>query len=318
MNIAELYDQVAQLGFERALEDVNRFYLTLNRALLQVAKVRPTIKPYIINHKPLENLIKQESFTPIDKESELVFEAENAKSFYFEADGFGIVYIERYVPKSKNIVVHDSEELENQWVCIGHVELESPHGGFVPYKGLIKDHLGKCVQGLIRMRFSGEYLYSVRNIALYKHLLSGDAKDVPAYEPYTRYDLSTLCSDFLEIYAPPIQEGLPQEVLAKNFDIEGGKVVLLSRERKGVYKILYIHKPNAVMQDREIEVDDRIIDLDEELCALLPNLIAAYVWMEDEPTRSEYYMNLYKERAAEIEYKNKINKPITIRNINGW
>ena len=57
MTIAELYLQVAQLGFETTIEESDRFYFAVNRALLQVCKVRPAIRRCVINHKPLPNLI---------------------------------------------------------------------------------------------------------------------------------------------------------------------------------------------------------------------------------------------------------------------
>ena len=58
--------------------------------------------------------------------------------------------------------------------------------------------------------------------------------------------------------------------------------------------------------------------LDVELCALLPVLIAAYVWIDDEPQKSEYYKYLYSERAAEIERKGKDTSPVIIKSSNGW
>jgi hypothetical protein len=61
-----------------------------------------------------------------------------------------------------------------------------------------------------------------------------------------------------------------------------------------------------------------VIDLDPELCTLLPLLVASYVWLEDEEEKASYYMNLYRERAADIERKNRSYAPIKIKNIYGW
>ena len=47
-------------------------------------------------------------------------------------------------------------------------------------------------------------------------------------------------------------------------------------------------------------------------------LIAAYVWIDDEPQKSEYYKYLYSERAAEIERKGKDISPVIIKSSNGW
>ena len=85
MNVAELYLQTAQLGFETTLEDSDRFYFAANRALLQVCKVRPAIRHCLIIHKPLANLIRQDTFSPIEKIEDITYEAEGAKAYYFEA-----------------------------------------------------------------------------------------------------------------------------------------------------------------------------------------------------------------------------------------
>ena len=74
MTISELYKQVAQLGFEDSLEDNDRFFYAANRALLQVNKLRPAIGNYLINHKPLENLVTESTFSSVEKLEDLTFE----------------------------------------------------------------------------------------------------------------------------------------------------------------------------------------------------------------------------------------------------
>ena len=79
MTVAELYKQVAQLGFEVSLEDDDRFYYAANRALLQVNEVRPAISYYLINHKPLKNLLSDSAFSPVEKDEELQYSAHASK-----------------------------------------------------------------------------------------------------------------------------------------------------------------------------------------------------------------------------------------------
>ena len=151
MTVAELYKQVAQLGFEDSLEDDDRFYFAANRALLQVNEVRPAISYYLINHKPLKNLLTDSTFDPVEKDDDLLYSAEGAKSYYFEADGNGVVYIEKHT--------------DDGWSMIDMVQLESARQ-FVAYRGFIKE-AGEFVGGLVRLRFTGEFLYTVKNVALY-------------------------------------------------------------------------------------------------------------------------------------------------------
>lgn len=304
MRVSELYKQVAQLGFEDSLENNDRFYYAANRALLQVNAIRPAVSAYVINHKPMKNLLSGSPFTPIERASDICFEATDAKSYYFEADGNGIVYIEK------------KDMVSAGWTIIGSRELASDRK-FVAYKGFIKQG-GEFVQGPVRLRFSGEFLYSVKSIALYRNLYSNVVDDIPAYEAYTRYDISTLVDDFLALSSPPIKEDGVREILNQGYDIEGGRVILLPYSSEGCFKALYKRKPQEIENTGEGADDDAVIDLDEELCSLLPPLIASYVWVEDEPDMAQYYLQLYRERAMDIERRIEDTSPVIIKSSNGW
>ena len=305
MTISELYKQVAQLGFEDSLEDNDRFFYAANSALLQVNKLRPAIGNYLINHKPLENLVTESTFSSIEKLEDLTFEATDSKSYYFEADGNGFAYIEKYNGEA------------DEWSIFSTINLSST-GAFVAYKGFIKEG-GNFVSGNIRIRFTGDYIYNVRNVALYRHLFSDNANDIPAFQSYTRYDMKDLVDDFLALCCPPIQEDAKNRVLNQEYEIEGNSVILIPYGNKGEYKVLYERNPARLeVQEDSVEESETEIDLDEELCTLLPILIAAYVWIDDEPEKSQYYMNLYRERAADIERKTKYTAPVIIKSSNGW
>lgn len=304
MIVSELYRQVAQLGFESSLEDGDRFYYAANRALLQVGAIRPAISAYVINHKPMANLIKENTFSPIERAEDLCFTVTDAKAYYFEADGNGVLYIEK------------KDAASDRWEIVGSRELSSDRR-FVPYKGFIRQ-ADEFIPGTVRLRLSGDFLYSVKCVALYRHIYSLEVEDIPAYEPYTRYDMSVLVGDFLSLEAPPIKEEEAYEKLNQNYDVEGGKVILLPHDASGCYKILYKRKPNEIKNTGDAITDGATIDLEEELCALLPNLIASYVWAEDEPSLAEYYLNLYRERVADIERRTKETMPVIIKDVYGW
>lgn len=304
MNVAELYMQTAQLGFETTLEDSDRFYFAANRALLQVCKVRPAIRHCLINHKPLANLIRQDTFSPIEKIDDIIYEAEGAKAYYFEADGNGVLYLEEYITDT------------GEWRIFGELPLQSKQI-FVPYKGFIKKQ-GDFVDGRIRLRFTGEYLYSVKNVALYQYLYNGEVADIPAYEAYTRYDVKELVPDFMALCSPPIREEEENTLLNQEYEQEGDSIILLPYDKRGVYKVLYEHRPTAIENTGATTEDTQELDLDDELCSLMPILVASYVWIEDEPEKSEYYMSLYRERVQEIVLFRKETAPVLIKNVNGW
>jgi hypothetical protein len=302
MTVSELYNSVAQLGFEDSLEDDDRFIYAANRALLQVNAIRPATSAYIINHMPLKNKVIDSKFDPIENTDELFFYAENVKSYYFEADGKGTLVIEKKEADS--------------WVQVGFVELTGMHG-FKSYRGFIKQD-GEFFNAPVRLRFTGEYIYFVRCVAMYEHLYSDVDTDIPAYEPYTRYDISELVTDFLALSSPLIIESSGLTYMNQGYSVENGRAILLPHDANGLYKVTYNRIPQRIDDEYAASNNTAKIDLDEDLCTLLPILIASYIWLDDEPEKAQYYLMLYKERAIEIERKIYNATPVLIENTNGW
>jgi hypothetical protein len=304
MTVSELYRSVAQLGFEESLEYDDAFYFAANRAVLQINAIRPATRHCILRHRVPENRISGGTLDSVEKIEELCFYADNVKSYYFEADGLGILYIERM------------DEASSAWVIIDVVEF-SGKSGFTPYRGFIKRG-GEFVDGRVRMRFAGQYVYSLRGVAMYAHLYSDKVADVPAYEPYTRYDVSAMVPDFLGLASPPIDETEQLKRIDHGYDVENGRVILLSREAEGTYKVLYKRQPAVLVDEGSPSDDDTVIDLDADLAALMPVLVASYVWMDDEPEKAQYYLALYQEQAAELERRGRNMAPVNYRNVYGW
>jgi hypothetical protein len=301
MRVRELYEQVAGLGFEKALEDADIFYQAANRALLQVNSIRPATSSFIINHRPMKNMLP-ESFDPVEKIADVSFEATGAKAYYFECLGNGVCYIKR-----KNEM--------GTWSTIGEVSFSS-ESEFTSFSGFIKDG-DSFVDGDVKLEFTGNYVYTIRNVALYEYLYSSRAEDIPEFKPYTRYDMAALVSDFLGLESPPITEDTDRRRLYRDYDMEGRRFLIIPRDNPGVFNVSYRRRPKELENVGTPSEDESLIDLDEELCALLPLNIAAYVWADDEPEKAEYYLGLYRERRAEIESKDRSYHPVKYVT-NGW
>ena len=112
MKVCELYDHVAQLGFEDNLLEYDRhFVLTANRALYEVAALRPQTGSVLVHHEPLENMINNSSFAPLKKTDDIIFTEDGAKAFYFEALGHGTCHVERFNVTMIGTYLAASEEL---------------------------------------------------------------------------------------------------------------------------------------------------------------------------------------------------------------
>lgn len=301
MKVSELYAQTARLGFEDSLDDEKTFYHSANRALLQVSLLRPAIGSCAINHHPLPNLLGG-SFSPVERTDDLIFEATGAKAFYFETDGNGSYVLETLV--------------NGEWETIGGENFTSLHHEFKTHRGFVKRE-GKYVSGAVRLRFLGDFLYHVRRVSLYSAVYSDNPEDIPAYEPFVSYFMPDLAEDFIDFASPPVDVDESYAKMSVGYTIEG-KSILLPHDHNGIVRVLYRRRPKVLIYSSEPGADSTVIDLDEELCTLLPILVAAYVWLEDEEGKATYYMDLYRERAAQIERKSRNLSPSVVKNAYGW
>ena len=304
MTVAELYNSVAQLGFETSLESDDRFVFAVNRAILQVNRIKPATSIYKLNHFPLKNLIGVNTYEPIchKGKEDLIFVVQDAKSYYFESNGNGTMVIEKSIANG-------------EWEVIGSRTLSSTDGSFKAYKGLIDG-----VEGVVRMRFYGDYIFYVQNVAMYDGVVSAKEEDIPVYGKYMEYDIASRANDFLSFASPPIVDAQRGAgfVLNSDYFIEGDGKICIPASASGVFDICYNRKPKNITLDDIPNGDNVNIDLGAELCAILPNLVASYIWVEDEPEKAQYYLSLYREQVAEITAQKKDLRPMVYRNKTGW
>ena len=172
--------------------------------------------------------------------------------------------------------------------------------------------------GLVRIKFSGDYIYWVQNVAMYGSLLSADPESVPAFSKYISYDIASLTDDFVSFVCPPITDAQRDKgfILNTDYFVEGASKILIPASIKGVYDVVYNRRNKQLSLNDDMEETN--IDLDSELCCLMPNLVASYIWADDEPTKAEYYLTLYNAQVAEIMAREKNLKPVVYRNKTGW
>ena len=305
MKVSELYEQVSRLGFEDSLDDGKSFYHSANRALMQVGAIRPAVGACVINHNPLPNLLG-DNFLTVEGTDKLIYEIENAKAYYFEVDGSGTYVVEGYK--------EGKDGKEGEWGSIGGENFTSV-GKFTPCRGLLRN--GEETPHRARIVFTSEFRYRVRNLAFYDTVYSGNPNDVPAFEPYTFYDISALAKDFISFSSPPVHVDSGYDKMSIEYTIEGANVIL-PNSFSGVVRVLYNRRRKDIEYRTDPTKDNTVLDLDEELASLMPLLVASYVWLEDEEGKAAYYMNLYRERVADIERRKRNYNSFRIKNVYGW
>lgn len=301
MTIQELKDAVAKLGFEDVLEDDKQFYLTVNRCIFQVSRVRPAVSTLRIDHFPIKNQLNTVPSVVERYSGEAkYFYGLKVKAYYFEADGNGTATIERF------------DEDTQEWVTAKIITLSSSHK-FKAYKGFVLNG-EDFIEGEVRIKFSGNYAYGIRNVAFFEILTSAEETDVPTFEAYSKYECGALVSDFHAFASPPIFDDLGQAI-EPYYKIEGKDKLLLPREKSGSYIIKYERKHAQISEADELTTE---IDLDDDLAAILPNLCASYILADAEPQKAEYYLGLYREQVQEIVVRTRNIEPIVMKSCNNW
>lgn len=316
MKLQDLYDSVSQLGFEESLGDdaQKRFVYAANRALLEINSLRPRRKSVTINHVVPENLLFTTP-TQIEKTETLQFTAHKAKSYYFEVCGKGKFSIWM---STKNANGQDGKAYALQ-------DVEFDTHSFTAFKGIILHNgafvdkataVGHTFTGDVIIKFDGDFDYTIRNLAMYGKVYSEKDEDVIPYGNEIAYQMKQIVDDFEKFDSSPLSVS-SQKYLNSDYSFRGSDTILLPYESQGVYKINYIHSVKTIPMD-SVDYLTFEIDLDEDLAAMMPNLVAAYVWLDDESEKAQYYLNLYQMRAAEIKQNSKDVTPITFQSAYGW
>ena len=314
MTIRDLYKAVSQLGFEDSLGDdgTERFIYATNRALIEINALRPRRKRVDINHRVPKNLLFSEP-KQIEKTETLTFTALKAKSFYFEVSGEGSFYVG--LKKTDGSVVGDT----TSYVAFNSKTFISQRG-FIKYNEAFIDSLMNSPEytGEAVIIFDGDYNYSIRNLAMYGEVYSSNANDIMPYGYKVGYDITDLVSDFEKFDSPPID--FHGNHLYEDYSIEDN-ILYLPVNKQGTYTINYLHKVEEIPMSADVSASATTvvnIDLEDDLASLLPNLVAAYVWLDDEAEKAQYYYSLYLARAEQVKRNTRNYNPVEFESVYGW
>lgn len=282
MTVRDVKDAVLAYGYSPDLADNDRlFYAAISRAMREINRVRPRCAVKSIVHEPYAPVALEDRMQEYVPGHTLSFVA-SARSCVFEADGVGTV-----------------EATSN-----GNTETKQWNGGVGWHRISISfDKLDE-----ITLTFSGDYGYHVRSIAFFTQQTppSGYGPNV------VEYDLPMLFQDFSavsEIYRDGAVYSAPHPM----FSILDGRLLRIPESERGTYEIVYEVKLPRYANESD---DTTEIPLDDELCDILPLLVASIVWSDQgERELSMYYRNQYKDALSTIEPKRRVLHVIDTR---GW
>ena len=278
MTYKDLCNEITALGFETELESEERVLKAANRALMTIFTERPLYKKLTMFKRKLTPTIQIRTVSHVGGE-DITIKYEGAKSYSFTTYGTGRCFIQGGSPIK---TVDFSEE--------GEI-----HRGFLNGSGFL--------------RFVGEYSYTVLDLAIFSETFSEKAEDIPTLSDFREYEMKKCCSDFLAFISPPTDE---YGMTIEGATLKGG-IMSIPESYSGKINLVYKSAPQKLTGN-----------LDEEIilpsgCEHLPALLAsAYVWLDDEDDKAQYYMSLYREAMSAVKYYDRESFDNKYYNVNGW
>lgn len=276
------------LGFDKATafqKNPSLFVESANRAMNIIATtVKPILAKYVITHNPLENLLPNphsmmDLYSYPNNMPSAPLQASGVKAYYFECNGNGTATLTNGVDTTT-------------------IDMQS-NGQFKPYKGFI--------DGDVTLTFSGDYGYMIRNMAMYGTLLGATEEDIQPFSQYLRYDIAELTKmddetvffDFADeepIFQGSFSSGNSYKTV-RDYKKDGRSSILLNRSERGQFEVWYKKFPNPVT---DTTADDYELELDYDVCTLVPLLMGFYVWLDDDERKASMYRNDFEDRKNDI------------------
>ena len=267
-----------------------------NEALQMLATAgKFIIKSIDIAHIPVKSLIPNAENIKSVESGTIEYEADGARSLYFEYKGYITL----------TITVGEIEQLP--------ITLESPTG-YTPYKYLLPNTSGEK----IKIQLSSDYPFSLKNVAMYTATYP-TAEEIPAYSEYIRYDLSEMLDDFYMVDSSQvIYEGdanVARYTATTDYFQEGFKVMLIHRDKPGNYKVYYKAYAQTITNETP---DDEVLSLDPEVAALLPLYMASQLYKDDDVGIATIYRNEFE--VAFERLTKAVSAPSSERftSVKGW
>lgn len=165
------------------------------------------------------------------------------------------------------------------------------------------------IYGDATLTFSGNYYFTVSNLAVFSDVISNNQSDIPEYKPYVEVSPEDYCQGFRAFASLPTDA---QGRTVESIRLEDGKLRAPFNYRGELY-LTYYRSPTPISS----EDYEAPIDVSDECAPLLPILTASFIWLDDDAGKAQYYMSLYRDLAANIK-RYSTRKIDTVYGVNGW
>lgn len=165
------------------------------------------------------------------------------------------------------------------------------------------------LNGASKLIFRGDLIFDITDLRVYTASFGKDKSDIPLFSKFTEYDLDSMIPDLMAVCALPFCD--TGEVVGAQIS---GHVLRIQSEFEGRIYIRYRRLPSMPSKD---DTDSRI-DIPAYAEHLLPILTAAYLWLDDDADKAEYYMSIYKSEMRDILSGIRARIENGYRDVTGW
>ena len=275
----------------------------------------------------LKELLEEVSALGFESEPELtdsfIFSANRALRYIFNelvGDHSKMLYFEK--PESSlylNSLLRE-EGSEIIFVAVGNaMSFKHLGSGVIEFNGRnTKKTLSFSGTGSVRtfiengtkVKFVGDAEYKINDLNVWKGLYESDEKAIPLHNEKTAISLSEKIEGFMTVTrAPEDKNGVPIDGVTVRNDI-----LFLPYGFSGEVNISYKRLPTTLTVD---DIDSPV-DIPAKYEHLLAMLTAAFVWLDEDPEKSDYYMRLYREEAASVRTRISSRIGEAFYEVTGW
>ena len=298
IKLATIQKMFSANGSQIPSDDSTRDYLAAmpyaaNEGILMLSTAgKFLVKSFSIAVNPIKNLLSDCNASSIHSlvKGDIEFEAEGAHSYYFEVTG-NCTYT----------------------ITVGETETTEPitaTNEYIALKGLIEN----TDDEIVKITFSSELPYAVKNIALYEAKYE-EPENIPAYAEKLRYRATDIAEDFYSVNSIYFEGQKTRYIKTDEVYQEGDKVLVLDRDVPGNYIIYYNALPVTITIETE---DDYELPLDREVSAILPLYMASQLFKEDDLGTATQYRNEFEVAFERLKNAEPSGKAERITSESGW
>lgn len=184
-------------------------------------------------------------------------------------------------------------------------------------RGIRKENFstsGSLIRGFISdtatICFSGDYSYTVFNLATYDEIYSELCEDIPDGSENRIINLRSLFDDFHSFVSPPKDK---RGNIIECAELCDGKMKIPANY-EGEIHLVYRRLPRKILLDNK----ESPIDVPPEYEQLLPLLTASYFWLDSDPEKAKYYRQLFEESINNLDKTSYDEINIGYLDVNGW